>query len=83
MAMERTLGTKKKDKIRYQYDEHYFLCDPLEFIQEFFPDEEKWQLLEHPLTLEEFEDLPFVRFVNVFSCSLKLTSTVTHGLHAD
>lgn len=61
MEMERTLGTKKKDKIRYQYDEHYFLCDPLEFIQEFFPDDPKWQLLEHPLTLAEFEDLPFVR----------------------
>ncbi|XP_067935014.1 hillarin-like isoform X2 [Watersipora subatra] len=63
MEMERTLGTKKKDKIRYQYDEHYFLCDPLEFIQEFFPDDPKWQLLEHPLNLPEFEDLPFVRSV--------------------
>ena len=61
MEMERTLGTKKKDKIRYQYDEHYFLCDPLEFIQEFYPDDPKWQLLEHPLILEEFESLPFVR----------------------
>ena len=25
--------TKKQDKIRYQYDEHYFLTDPDEFIQ--------------------------------------------------
>lgn len=52
-----------KDKIRYQYDEHYFLTDPDEFIQEFCPHEKEWQLLEAPITLEEFEALPFVRSV--------------------
>ncbi|KAH3848756.1 hypothetical protein DPMN_091136, partial [Dreissena polymorpha] len=56
-------ASKSKDKIRYQYDEHYFLTDPDEFIQEFWPKESKWQLLEAPITLEEFEALPFVRSV--------------------
>jgi hypothetical protein len=31
--------SKVKDTIRYQYDEHYFLTDPDEFIQEFWPNE--------------------------------------------
>lgn len=55
--------TKIKDTIRYQYDEHYFLTDPDEFIQEFWPYESEWQLLEKPITKEEFENLPFVRSV--------------------
>lgn len=54
---------KSKDQIRYQYDEHYFLTDPDEFIQEFWPMEEEWQLLENPISLEQFEKLPFVRSV--------------------
>jgi hypothetical protein len=55
--------SKVKDTIRYQYDEHYFLTDPDEFIQEFWPNEPEWQLLEKPITKEEFEGLPFVRSV--------------------
>jgi transglutaminase/protease-like cytokinesis protein 3 len=50
-----------RDKIKYQYDEHYFLPDPEEFILEFFPYNNEWQLLENPITLDEFESLPFVR----------------------
>ena len=50
-----------KDHIRYQYDDHYFMTDPDEFIQEFWPHDPKWQLLASPITLEEFEALPFVR----------------------
>lgn len=50
-----------RDKIKYQYDEHYFLPDPEEFILEFFPHNSEWQLLEQAISLEEFESLPFVR----------------------
>lgn len=55
--------SNKRDQIRYQYDEHYFLTDPDEFIQEFWPNDPKFQLLENPITLEEFEAMPFVRSV--------------------
>ncbi|KAL7672981.1 hypothetical protein ACOME3_007856 [Neoechinorhynchus agilis] len=54
-------GGAVKDKIEYEYDEHYFLTDPDEFIFEFFPFEPRWQLLPQPLTIEQFEQLPFVR----------------------
>lgn len=47
--------------MRYEYDDHYFLTDPREFIYEFYPLQHDWQLLKTPITLEEFEDLPFVR----------------------
>ena len=46
---------------RYEYDDHYFLTDPKEFIYEFFPLQSEWQLLKNPISLEEFEELPFVR----------------------
>ena len=59
--LEPALTKPSRDKIKYQYDEHYFLPDPEEFILEFFPHNPEWQLLEQPITLEEFESLPFVR----------------------
>ncbi|GAB0089951.1 uncharacterized protein DMENIID0001_045800 [Sergentomyia squamirostris] len=54
-------GRGKNDSLRYEYDDHYFLTDPREFIYEFFPLQEEWQLLKRPITLKEFENLPFVR----------------------
>lgn len=54
-------GKGKNDSLRYEYDDHYFLTDPREFIYEFFPLQEEWQLLKRPITLGEFENLPFVR----------------------
>ncbi|KAL0820171.1 hypothetical protein ABMA28_006100 [Loxostege sticticalis] len=51
----------KSDSLRYEYDDHYFLTDPREFIYEFFPLQPDWQLLKTPITLHDFEELPFVR----------------------
>ena len=33
LSKDREDKSKSKDHIRYQYDEHYFLTDPDEFIQ--------------------------------------------------
>ena len=38
-----------------QVNEFYFIPDPDSIITTHFPDEPDWQLLEEPLTLEEFE----------------------------
>ncbi|XKL63662.1 hypothetical protein PGB90_006026 [Kerria lacca] len=51
----------KSDSLRYEYDDHYFLTDPREFIYEFFPLQPEWQLLKNSITLQDFEELPFVR----------------------
>ncbi|KAK5857782.1 hypothetical protein PBY51_011002 [Eleginops maclovinus] len=37
-----------------RFDDFYFLTDPEEFIESHFPDEQRWQLLETPIPLEEF-----------------------------
>ena len=47
----------KQDKIRYQYDEHYFLTDPDEFIREFWASDSNHQLLDKPITLQQFENV--------------------------
>ncbi|KRY34231.1 Kyphoscoliosis peptidase [Trichinella spiralis] len=47
--------------LRYEYDDHYFMTDPEEFIFEFFPSQCEWQLLKRPLSRQQFEELPFVR----------------------
>ena len=51
----------KSDSLRYEYDDHYFLTDPREFVFEFYPLQHDWQLLKRPITLQEFEEMPFVR----------------------
>ena len=78
----REKSNKKQDKIRYQYDEHYFLTDPDEFIQEFWAQEPNWQLLERPITLEEFEAMPFVRSV-FFHYGLEFDRDLRAVLHTD
>ena len=73
---------KDRDKIRYQYDEHYFLTDPDEFIQEFRARDPDWQLLETPVSLDDFEALPFVRSV-FFHYGLEFIEPPRSVLYAD
>ena len=73
---------QSKDKIRYQYDEHYFLTDPDEFIQEFWAMDPEWQLLSQPITLEQFEGLPFVRSI-FFHYGLEFTEQIQSVIHCD
>ena len=74
--------SKKQDKIRYQYDEHYFLTDPDEFIQEFWASDQEWQLLERSVSLDEFEAMPFVRSV-FFHYGLEFEGGLQSVLHTD
>ncbi len=79
---DRPQKTKKQDKIRYQYDEHYFLTDPDEFIQEFWAQDKDWQLLEMSINLEQFESMPFVRSV-FFHYGLEFERNLKAVLHTD
>lgn len=54
-----------------RFDDFYFLTDPEEFIDSHFPDEEKWQLLDIPISLEEFERRAF-KTSAFFSMGLRL-----------
>ena len=45
----------------YHVDEFYFLTDPDEHIYQHFPDDQRWQLLRRPITMEDFVRLPLVK----------------------
>ena len=44
-----------------RFQEHYFLTSPDAFIFDHFPQDPRWQLLERPVTAEEYVDLAFLR----------------------
>ncbi|KPP72706.1 kyphoscoliosis peptidase-like, partial [Scleropages formosus] len=44
---------------RKRFDDFYFLTDPEDFIDSHYPDDPKWQLLECPIPLKEFETRVF------------------------
>ncbi|XP_041480690.1 trichohyalin-like isoform X2 [Lytechinus variegatus] len=47
-------GSVTYDPFRFEYDEHYFLADPDVIILSHFPNDPAWQLLQSPLSLDEF-----------------------------
>ena len=53
--------TQAARETRQIYQDHYFLTDPDKFIFEFFPLAAEHQFLEHPITRDEFEQLPLLR----------------------
>lgn len=53
------------------FDDHYFLTPPSEFVFDHLPDEERWQLLDEPLSKEEFERLVYVES-DFFNLGLEL-----------
>lgn len=56
-----------------RFNSFYFLTPPRAFVWLHFPLDPRWQLLEQPLTLAEFEALPLVRDP-FFAYSLELLS---------
>ncbi len=56
-----------------EFDEHYFLTPPEEFIYDHFPSDENWQLLDDPIDLAEFENMPLLKSY-FFKYGLKLAS---------
>lgn len=58
------------DNVRYELDDYYFMPESSQLIFTHFPLVTIWQLLERPISLDEFENL-----VPVKSAFFK------HGLH--
>uniref|UniRef100_A0A0R3WS37 TGc domain-containing protein n=1 Tax=Hydatigena taeniaeformis TaxID=6205 RepID=A0A0R3WS37_HYDTA len=61
------------ENVRYILDTFYFLTNPSQLIYTHFPHDKDWQLLHHPITLEEFEALPLVKSA-FFKYNLSLVS---------
>lgn len=55
------------------YKEYYFLTPPGNFIYDHLPEDEKWQLLDKPITKKEYEEMPFLK-ATFFDDGLKLIS---------
>ncbi|KAK3603019.1 hypothetical protein CHS0354_037766 [Potamilus streckersoni] len=63
----------KPEDLVYEYDDFYFLTDPEQLIYSHWAQKAEWQLLSHPLTLAEFEDLPLVKSY-FFRCGMYFMS---------
>jgi len=55
-------GETRRGKMvaRKQFDDYWFDAHPKEFIFTHFPEEEKWQMIEAPITKTQYEKLPYI-----------------------
>ncbi|XP_033751098.1 uncharacterized protein LOC117335220 isoform X2 [Pecten maximus] len=75
-------GVSKDDERGHVFNYFYFLMDPKQSINWFYPDDPKWQLLKRPLQKEEYLNLPLFRS-EFFELGLKLESQNSYDLHAE
>ncbi|KAA0187896.1 Transglutaminase [Fasciolopsis buskii] len=74
-AARRLIGKRPSpENVRYGLDMFYFLANPGQLIYTHFPHDPDWQLLRHPISLKEFENLAPVKSA-FFKYNLNL---VTH-----
>ncbi|XP_052771924.1 uncharacterized protein LOC128211311 [Mya arenaria] len=57
------------ENLVYEYDDFYFMTDPEQLIYSHWAQKAEWQMLAHPLTLQEFEELPLVKSY-FFKCGM-------------
>ncbi|XP_029644723.1 uncharacterized protein LOC115218879 [Octopus sinensis] len=57
------------ENLVYEYDDFYFLTDPEQLIYSHWAHRPEWQLLTHPLSLAEFQELPLVKSY-FFKCGM-------------
>jgi hypothetical protein len=69
-------------KYVHEFDDHYFMTPPSEFIYGHFPEDSRWQLLEHPLSKSEFEKQAFLK-PEFFRYGLKLGDHLEGTIRAD
>jgi len=65
-----------------EFDDHYFMTSPAEFVYDHFPDDSRWQLTDKPITKSEFEKLVYVKS-GFFNYGLKLGSHQEGTIKAD
>lgn len=65
----------EEGKYERVFEPYYFMPPPEEFLFTHFPLEPRWQLVDAPITLEEFIGRPLVKTA-FFTCGLRLSS---HG----
>ena len=61
----------------WDYGTHYLFCDPVSFIYTHYPEEPRWQLINPPVTEDEFKKLAWVKG-RFFTLGLGLSSPLTY-----
>ena len=46
---------------QHRINEFYFMPDPDQFIWTHYPDETKWQLLQKPVSIQQFQEHFYIR----------------------
>ncbi|KAK3757666.1 hypothetical protein RRG08_000177 [Elysia crispata] len=57
------------ENLVYEYDDFYFLTDPEQLIYSHWAHKKEWQLLQQPISLADFENLPLVKSY-FFKCGM-------------
>jgi len=57
------------ENLVYEYDDFYFLTDPEQLIYSHWAHKNEWQLLNTPVSLQDFENLPLVKSY-FFKCGM-------------
>ena len=64
-------GYLNNNAFQRQYSGFYFCPHPERFIYQHYPEDSQWQLIDNPITFEDFLDLPFV-YANFFRYGLEI-----------
>ncbi len=75
-------GSLVNGKYVHRFDDHYFLTPPEEFVYDHLPEDPKWQLLDKPLSKEEFERLVYLKS-DFFNLGLRLDNQLNSTIKVD
>lgn len=53
-------GAVQDDKFTFEYNPYYFATSPQQFLNNHYPQDRGWQLLERAYTRAEFDNLPYI-----------------------
>ena len=67
------------ENLVYEFDDFYFLTDPVQLAYTHRPHDSEWQLLSQPQSADQFEDCPLVKSY-FFTNQMHLLPNQNHGV---
>jgi hypothetical protein len=65
-----------------KFDDHFFMTPPSQFIYDHFPEEDRWQLLDEPVSKLKFENMVYLQS-DFFNLGLELAGQENGTINAD
>ena len=65
-----------------EFDDHFFMTPPSQFIYDHFPEEDRWQLLDEPVSKLKFENMVYLQS-DFFNRGLELAGQENGTISAD